>query len=293
MPLPSSAPVARPSAGRARRASIRVVLDRSDPATAATLARLYDLDLEDDPGDVDLYLALAGRAQGPILELAAGSGRVAVPLAAAGHHVTAVDIDPAMLARARERAADAGVAPDRLELVEADLLDLRLGRDGGFKLAFIALNSIMLLATRDAQRAAMRVLANQLAPGGIAAVDVWLPDIEDLGRFDGRLLHEWVRPDPDADEPGVLVTKTGTAIHDAASGTVVLTAIYDAARQGGTTRRWVRQDVLRLVSADELAGFAEDAGLRVEVLAGGYDLARIAPGAERAVLVAVRPADPG
>jgi SAM-dependent methyltransferase len=268
------------------------VLDRSDPATAAALARLYDLDLQDDPGDVDLYLALADRADGPILELAAGSGRVAVPLAAAGHDVTAVDIDPAMLARARERASEAGVPRERFELVEGDLLDPGLDRGAGFALAFIALNSIMLLATREAQRAAIRVLASQLAPGGIAVVDVWLPDIEDLGRFDGRLLHEWVRPDPD-DEPGTLVTKTGTAIHDAATGTVVLTAIYDAARQGGTTRRWVRQDVLRLVSADELVGFAEEAGLRVEVLAGGYDLDRIGPGAERAVLVAVRPEDPG
>ena len=44
----------------------------ADPTAAAALARLYDLDLDDDPGDLDLYLALAARAGGPILELAAG-----------------------------------------------------------------------------------------------------------------------------------------------------------------------------------------------------------------------------
>jgi hypothetical protein len=43
-----------------------------------------------------------------------------------------------------------------------------------------------------------------------------------------------------------------------------------------------------LVGADELAGFAEDAGLRVELVAGGYDLGPLGPGSERAVLVAVR-----
>ena len=69
--------------------------------TAAALARLYDLDLADDPGDVELYLALASRADGRVLELAVGSGRVAVALAAAGHRVTGVDNDPAMLDRAR------------------------------------------------------------------------------------------------------------------------------------------------------------------------------------------------
>ena len=48
------------------------MLPPPDAATAAALARLYDLDLQDDPGDLDLYLALADRADGPILELAAG-----------------------------------------------------------------------------------------------------------------------------------------------------------------------------------------------------------------------------
>ena len=80
----------------------------------------------DDPGDIDLYLALAERTGDPVLELAAGSGRIAVPLAAAGHRVTAVDIDPAMLARARASAERERVAA-RLEPVEADLLGVRLG----------------------------------------------------------------------------------------------------------------------------------------------------------------------
>jgi SAM-dependent methyltransferase len=261
------------------------LIDPPDPATAAALARLYDLDLQDDPGDLDLYLALADRADGRVLELAAGSGRLAVPLAAAGHPVTAVDIDPAMLARATERAGKAALRDGRLELVEADLLGLRLANAGSYAMAFIALNSLMVLATRDAQRSAIGTLATHLAPGGLAAIDVWLPDIEDLGRFDGRVILEYVRPDESA---GTLVTKAGSAIHDAATGTILLTAIYEEASQGGTTRRWVRQDTLRLISADELAAFAEEAGLRVELMAGGYDLGPIGPGSERAVLIAER-----
>jgi SAM-dependent methyltransferase len=249
---------------------------------------LYDLDLEDDPGDIDLYLALADRADGRVLELAAGTGRIAVPLAAAGHPVTAVDIDPAMLDRARERARAESIPDERLEFVEADLLDLRLPDAGRYALAFIALNSIMLLATRAAQRRALGVLADHLAPGGLAVVDAWLPDIEDLARFDGRAILEWARPDGSVGGDGSLVTKTGSAIHDAATGTIVLTAIFEAATQGGAPRRWIRQDRLRLISADELRAFAEEAGLRVEVVAGGYDLGPLGPGSERAVLIAER-----
>jgi SAM-dependent methyltransferase len=261
------------------------MLHRPDAATAAALARLYDLDLQDDPGDLDLYLALADRADGPILELAAGSGRLAVPLAAAGHRVTAVDNDRAMLDRGRARAKAADVPVDRLAFVEADLLQLELPDAGRYAFAFIALNSIMLLASREAQRAAFRTLAAHLGPGGFAAVDAWLPDAEDLGRFDGRVILEWPRADP---ETGAIVTKVGSAQHDAATNTVELSAIYEEGRQGEAPRRWVRHDRLRLVSADELAAFADEAGLRVEIMAGGYDLSPIGPGSDRALLVAER-----
>lgn len=256
-----------------------------DPATATALARLYDLDLQDDPGDLDLYRAMADRADGPVLELAVGSGRLAVPLAVAGHRVTGIDLDPAMLRRAREHAEEHGLPGERLELVEADLLHARLPNAGDYRFAFLALNSLMLLPTRDAQRAAIRTLADHLAPGGLAAVDLWLPDGDDLGRYDGRLILEWIRPDPTT---GALVTKTGSAIHDSAGGTIVLTSIFDEATQGGPATRWIRQDRLRLVSADELSAFADDAGLRVELVAGGYDLGPIGPGSERAVLIAER-----
>jgi len=261
------------------------MLDRPDPETAAALARLYDLDLADDPGDLDLYLALADRADGPVLELAVGTGRLAIPLAEAGHLVTGVDLDPAMLERARRRARGAA-GSDRLSLVEADLVGLRLPDAGRFGLAFIALNSLLVLPSRVAQQAALQTLADHLAPGGLAVVDIWLPDSEDLARFDGRIMLEWPRLDPDG---GAIVTKAGSALHDAASATVTLTTIFEEGGQGGTPRRWIRRDRLRLVSADELREFAERAGLVVELMAGSYDLGLLGPGSERAILVAVKP----
>lgn len=256
-------------------------------AASNALARLYDLDLVDDPGDLDLYLALAGRTGGPILELGAGTGRLAVPLAAAGHRVTAVDIDPAMLERARRRARDEGPAVvGRLELVEADLLALEPAGEPAHRLAFIGLNSLFLLADRAAQLGAFRAMVRHLASGGLAVADVWLPDADDLARFDGRLILEYVRTDP---ETGNLVTKTAAAEHDTSSGTVTLTTIYEEGAPGAAPVRWVRRDRLRLVSPDELGAFAEAAGLEVETIAGGYDLRPIGPGDDRAIVIAGRP----
>ncbi len=265
--------------------------DSPQETAAAALARLYDLDLVDDPGDLDLYLALAGRTGGPILELAAGSGRLAVPLAVAGHAVTAVDLDSAMLARARERArataAKAAAKADLdLELVEADILDLELSAAGTFQLAFIALNSLFLLATRDAQRRAFLTLARHLAPGGVAAVDVWLPEPDDLARFDGRMIFEYERIDP---ETGHEVTKVASARYDPTTAVVDLTTIFEEGPPGGSVVRWIRRDALRLVGPDELATMAADAGLEIELIAGAYDMGPIRPGSERAILIARRP----
>ncbi|HLA16868.1 MAG TPA: class I SAM-dependent methyltransferase [Candidatus Limnocylindrales bacterium] len=250
-------------------------------------ARLYDLDLAEDPGDLDLYLALASRTGGPVLELGAGTGRLAIPIAEAGHSVTAVDRDPAALERARARLATAGTAvARRVSLVEADMTTLRLPNAGDYKFGFIALNSLLLLGQRDRQVAALRVLASHLARGGVAAVDVWIPDAEDLGRFDGRLSLEYARADP---LTGRVVTKLSSARHDAASGIVELTVIYDEAAPGEAPARWLRTDRLRLVGADDLVGMAESVGLRVETLAGDHALTPLGVGSERAVLVAVRP----
>lgn len=259
----------------------------TDPVAAA-LARLYDLDLADDPGDLDLYLALAAREGGPVVELAAGSGRIAVPLAAAGHEVTGVDLDAAMLERAGVAAALAGPAvASRLTLHEGDLLTARPAGTGHFRLAILGLNSLLLLAGRGEQRRAFAAATTLLAPGGLFVVDAWQPDAEDLVRFDGRLVLEWLRRDPAS---GLDVTKTAAAWYDAATRVVTLTQIFEEGRPGESAVRWTRSDALRLVTADELRTYAEAAGLAVELLAGDHGLTPLGPGSERIVLLARKPA---
>ena len=85
----------------------------------------------------------------------------------------------------------------------------------------------------------MRTMAEHLAPGGLAVVDVWLPDAEDLARYDGRLGLEYVRRDP---ETGPDVDQDRERLHDAAPGPSTLTAIFDEGRQGEPANRWIRHD---------------------------------------------------
>lgn len=260
-------------------------------ATADAIARLYDLDLSVDPGDVELYEALAKRTGGPIVELAVGSCRIAAPLAAAGYGVVGVDVDEAMMARGRARLAAAGrEVADRVELIEADMTaaadEPRVVAGGPYQLAILALNSILILTTPARQRAALRAMARLLAPGGLAVVDVWLPVPADLTAFDGRLSLDWLRTDP---ESGLEVTKSSAAWFDPTARLVTLITTFQEGAPGTAPVRWTRQDALRMITADELIEYAADAGLQVEVLAGDHELGPMAPGSDRAVLLARKP----
>jgi SAM-dependent methyltransferase len=254
----------------------------------STLARYYDLDLAEEQPDLDMYLALAATTDGPILELASGSGRIAVPLAAAGHDVTGVDRDPHMLDRARAAwAARTTATPGRrkkgsanLELIERDITDLRLGRR--FGLVILALNSLLLFPDRAAQLAVLKTMNRHLSRGGRAVLDVWLPAPEDLVLYDGRVVLDWVRRDDETDEH---VSKSSSAHYFPATATATIHAIFDAWSQGGPARRISRRDDVCFIGATELVALVERAGLSVEIAAGDYTMGERVPDTDRIVLV--------
>jgi hypothetical protein len=157
---------------------------------------------------------------------------------------------------------------------------------GPYRLAILALNSILILTTPARQRAVLRAMARALAPGGVAVVDAWLPVPADLTAFDGRLSLDWLRTDP---ETGLEVTKSSAAWFDPTSRLVTLVTTFEEGAPGTAPVRWTRQDALRMITADELIDYATDAGLQVEQLAGDHELGPMAPGSDRAVLLARKP----
>jgi SAM-dependent methyltransferase len=246
------------------------------------LARYYDLDVSTEVDDIAMFLALASGSDEPILELACGTGRICVPLAAAGHHVTGVDIDTDMLGRAesawREQHEAAGKGT--LDLVEADMTALNLGHE--FGLVLICLNSLLLLPDRAAQEAALRVMAAHLAPGGRAVIDVWLPTPEDLELYDGRLLLDWVRVD---DATGEWVAKSTAASYSPATAEAKIDTFFDSWVNGDEIHRIHRSDTIRFVTAAELVTMAEAAGLQPQIIAGDHALTEFGPDSERIVLI--------
>jgi hypothetical protein len=120
---------------------------------------------------VRLLAELAG--DGAALELGIGTGRIALPLSARGVPVHGIDLSAAMLARLRDKPG-----ADRLGLTEGDFTDTRLPRS--FRLGYLVFNTIMNLASQQAQVACFRTMAAHLEPGGCFVIEVMVPDLQRL-----------------------------------------------------------------------------------------------------------------
>lgn len=145
---------------------------------------VYDARAEGVPGDVEFFLGLAKEAHAaghPVLELACGTGRVAIPIAREGVRVVGLDQSPAMLARAREKS----VGLEHVRWEEGDMRAFELRER--FSLVFIAYRSFQHLLTVDDQLSCLRCVARHLAPGGRLSLDIFNPDIVVMGQWLGAL----------------------------------------------------------------------------------------------------------
>jgi SAM-dependent methyltransferase len=127
----------------------------------------YDTWAADMVDDVQWYISLARDADEPIVELAVGTGRVAIPVAReTGKRVIGIDRSPAMLAVARERAAGLPV-----ELREGDIRDLAL--EEPVDLIICPFRSLMHVRTWAEKRQLFERVAAALRPGGRFAWNVF------------------------------------------------------------------------------------------------------------------------
>ena len=141
---------------------------------AGAVAGHYDADTADMPVEpvVDFLLPLAG---GGALELAVGTGRIAVPLAERGIRVAGIDLSPDMVAELRKKS-------EAIPVAIGDFATTRV--DQTFSLVFIVFNSIINQTTQDGQVATFANAAAHLAPGGSFVVEVGTPSGRPLEVFD-------------------------------------------------------------------------------------------------------------
>ena len=141
---------------------------------AGRVAERYDSSTADMPVEpvVDFLEPLAG---GGALELAIGTGRIAVPLAARGVRVAGIDLSPDMVAQLRAKT-------NEIPVEIGDMATTRL--DGTFSLGYVVFNSINNVTTQEGQVAVVANAAAHLEPGGRFVVEVGVPNTRRLEVFD-------------------------------------------------------------------------------------------------------------
>jgi SAM-dependent methyltransferase len=200
-------------------------------------AAVYERWSADMTEDVPFYVGLAKEADGPIVELAVGTARVAAEVArATGKRVIGIDASPAMLEKARAVGAD-------LDLRLVDMRDLHLEEPAA--LIYCPYRSLLHLPTWGDRRCVFERVAASLRPGGRFAWNAFAFDHAIAARLDGERQEEPV--------PHTL----GYAVGD---NRIDITL----AESGATISLW-------WATKNEWLGLIDVAGLEVEALYGGFE----------------------
>ncbi|OPZ50376.1 MAG: dTDP-3-amino-3,4,6-trideoxy-alpha-D-glucopyranose [Firmicutes bacterium ADurb.BinA052] len=155
------------------------------PQYEGFFAEFYDILHSSYDADLNIYLDLAKQHGDPALELGCGTGRLLIPLAAAGHAVTGLDLSRDMLTKCQEKLDIEGEATaKRVSLVQGDIRRFELGRK--FNLIIAACNTILHCTAVQDLLAVLARAREHLAPGGVFAVDFSIPNVKAMIECSGE-----------------------------------------------------------------------------------------------------------
>jgi trans-aconitate methyltransferase len=249
-------------------------------------AALYDYEYRRRRADVTFYRELAKRVTetvaGPILDLGCGSGRVTVPLARDGHHVHGIDQSDSMLAKLRARIAQLpAAAAQRITAAPGDLCTFEA--PGRYALAIAAFKVLEHVYTRGELHACLQRVAAALAPDGLFAFDVQMPDLAWLIRDPAK---RWAKTR--FTEPTTRRAMFYSTNHDYDPvGQIANIRIYYDPVDGKGPTRIVKLSQRKYFPA-ELEALVAHAGFRMLDRYGDFGGGPLGPGSESQILVCIK-----
>lgn len=152
---------------------------------------LYDLIFNGIPYAVDFYVGLAREAQGPVLDVGCGTGRILLPCLQAGAEGDGLDLSHPMLTTLRAKAAALQLP---VNLYQADMSDFKLSRR--YALIMITFNAFLHNLTQEAQIRCLDLCRQHLLPGGLLAFDIFFPGLAFIGGVENARVLELEIPHP-------------------------------------------------------------------------------------------------
>jgi len=223
------------------------------------LSDLYDLEYTHDY-DVPFWLSLAELEAGPVVEWGAGTGRIAAPLGATGHDVTAVDISAQMVELGQERSESIG-------WIVGDMRSVDPGRRYG--LATCAFNSFLCLRNVDDALAFLRNAHQHLVPGGLLGIEVSAFSPEELVDPPGgpALRHDFTR-----ELPNGRLERFSISHYDASTQLMEIRLFYETyGTSGALESRRAHDLTIRVVGRSELELMLQLTGFEIEAVYGCFE----------------------
>jgi SAM-dependent methyltransferase len=208
----------------------------------------HDVECAAYRADLELWRDLAGAADGPVLDLGCGTGRVSLDLAARGFEVTGVDSDTALVDALRVRAREQGL---RVGAVVGDARSFDLGRT--FALAISPMQVVQLLGGADGRAGMLSAVRRHLAGGALFAAALANP-------FEGWSETESLPPLPDVREEGGWVYSSTPVGVRQAGASFVIERRREAVSPSGELTGEMATIELDSVTASELEAEAAEAG---------------------------------
>jgi len=230
------------------------------PVVYDRFARFYDLEYSLKEDDLPFYLDFADRCDGPVLEIGAGTGRITLELARAGHPVCGIDDSARMLAIAGKKLRVLPEGAGEVELIKADMRDFRLERR--FALCIIPFRAFLHNLTQADQLATLAAIHRALRPGGVLAFDLFVPLHQVLSR---REWHQEIPADELA-EPEQGVSLTVDIEHDPARQLLSIRNTYHQA-EGKKSSAVMHY---RYIYRYEMEALLALSGFTVEAVYGGF-----------------------
>ena len=233
----------------------------------------YDLEeAQNSIANGRFYADLAERVGGPVLELACGTGLVAIPVAQRGLAVTGVDASRPMLEHAELKTGDAGC-----HWILADVRKLDL--DECFDLVYLTGNAFQAFLSDADQSALLAVIRKHLSPDGVFACETRNPSAYDLNAVqDEERWFDYLNTE------GCRVQVSGVQQFDEQARVMHWTT-YRRWTQSGCERECVTRIACRFSSLEELTELLSTHGFSIEACYGDFDCTPLQPESEQFVLV--------
>jgi len=260
-----------------------------DSSIPELYAQTYDAAVPDWPGEIDFYRTLAAEATAngqAVLEIACGTGRVALRLAQAGARVVGIDLSAAMLNVARAK----GAGLPNVRWLQADMKSFDLGET--FGLIIIPGHSFQFMLTPQDQLSCLACIDRHLAPGGVLVVHLDHQDVAWLGGLrsgQGGVFN--VTSEVTHPTTGRRVRTLRAWTYEPSTQTATAVTRWEEMGPGGeVTARWQGQPVrLHCVFRFEMEHLLARAGLEVEAVYGDFQRGALTDVSSDMVWVARRP----